>query len=105
MTIHESQGLTFEAVYIVRTTSARSHVLTSVPHTVVAIFRHTKTCVCFTDCENDDATARLISNAEKATTHTNTEYNLQMAIKNGDERVRDALVAFLRQKSPLPDTQ
>lgn len=95
LTIHESQGLTFETVYIVRTTTAPSQVTQSVPHAVVAISRHTKTCVYFTDRKTDDATARLITRAEKATDCDIQQYNIKMAMRSGDERVRDAIIATL----------
>lgn len=87
LTIHEAQGQTFENVVIVRTIPKKSHLLASVPHAVVAISRHTKTCVYFTDNADDDATARLIKRAEMATPEDIRDYNLRMALSRGDEAV------------------
>lgn len=89
MTIHEAQGQTFENVVIVRTTSKPSHLLQSVPHAVVAISRHTKTCVYYTDTANNDASARLISMAEMATEEKIRDYNLRMAIRSGDATIHN----------------
>ncbi|KAL0812196.1 hypothetical protein ABMA28_009571 [Loxostege sticticalis] len=104
LTIHESQGLTFETVYIICTTAARKKIHKSIPHAVVAISRHTKTCIYYTDTINDDATARLITRVERATDCKIINYNLRMAIQNGNERVRDAIIAFQEQKPPSPNS-
>ena len=93
LTIHEAQGQTFETVIIVRTVPKKSHLLQSVPHAVVAISRHTKTCVYYTDSSNDDATARLILRAERATMDNIRDYNLRMAMRWGDEAVRDKIIS------------
>lgn len=97
LTIHEAQGLTYETVVIVRTTSRQTDLIKSVPHAVVAISRHTKSCTYYTDSTNDDATARLILRSENATTTRIQEYNLKMAIRRGDEKVRDGILRSLRE--------
>ncbi|XP_060809452.1 uncharacterized protein LOC132901769 [Amyelois transitella] len=94
LTIHEAQGRTFETVVIVRTTSKKSNLLMSVPHAVVAISRHTKTCVYYVDNTKNDAVARFIQRAERATDASIRDYNLKMAIWNGDDVTRDSILAF-----------
>lgn len=92
LTIHEAQGQTFESVVIMRTIPKKSHLLQSVPHAVVAISRHTRTCVYYTDNADEDATARLISRAERAAPERIRDYNLRMAMRRGDTAVRDKLI-------------
>jgi hypothetical protein len=93
LTIHEAQGQTFDHVVIVQTIpNKQSILLQSVPHAVVAVSRHKKTCVYHTDNPNDDATARLILRAESATEANIRDYNIRMAMRRGDEAVRDRLI-------------
>lgn len=100
LTIHEAQGLTSESVIIVRTTEKRSNITCSVPHAVVAISRHTKTCVYYTDRRVDDAIARLIIRTENAATAKIWEYNIMMAMRSGDTEVRDLLIEKRNSKAP-----
>ncbi|XP_063823084.1 uncharacterized protein LOC135073021 [Ostrinia nubilalis] len=96
LTIHEAQGLTFREVVIVRTTSKKSHLLQSVPHAVVAISRHTDSCTYYTDNVKNDATARLISSTERATTAKILDYNLKMTIRRGDCKTRDTILEMCK---------
>jgi ribonuclease HI len=93
LTIHEAQGRTFETVIVVRTTTKKSKLPQSVPHAVVAISRHTKTCVYYVDNTKHDAIARFIQRAERATAASIRDYNLKMAIWNGDDKIRDCILA------------
>lgn len=97
LTIHEAQGLTYETVVLVRTNSRKSHLIESVPHAVVAVSRHTKTCVYYTDSIKDDAIARLILNAEAATEARIRDYNLKMAIRNGDHKITSQMMDAMRR--------
>ncbi|XP_069361305.1 uncharacterized protein [Maniola hyperantus] len=92
-TIHEAQGATFETVVIVRTTQKKIQLLDSVPHAVVAVSRHTKSCTYYTD-DSSDATALFISKAVKATSNTIRDYNIKMAIRGGDEAVLRKLLTI-----------
>ncbi|XP_046977641.1 uncharacterized protein LOC124543461 [Vanessa cardui] len=91
LTIHEAQGRTYERVYVIRTTGKVNSLIQSVPHAVVALSRHTKTCVYYTDSTHEDAIARLISRAERATEEAIRDYNLKMAIWNRDKTIIQSL--------------
>ncbi|XP_053618054.1 uncharacterized protein LOC128679687 [Plodia interpunctella] len=93
LTIHEAQGRTFDTVIIARTTTKNSKLPQSVPHAVVAISRHTKTCVYYVDNKKNDAVARFIQRAERATDASIRDYNLKMAIWHGDDKTRDNILA------------
>lgn len=90
-TIHEAQGLTYEHVVIVRTENRKLKVAESVPHAVVAISRHTKTCVYYADNTENDAVARFIRIAERATAEKIQKYNIEMAMKSRDQVVLNQL--------------
>lgn len=90
LTIHEAQGLTFEKVVIVRTLTDKLELHDSVPHAVVAVSRHTVSCVYYTD-DSEDATGRFIKRALAAGSKRIIEYNLKMAIKQRDYSVVEAL--------------
>lgn len=83
MTIHESQGLTFDHVVIVRPTTKPLPIFGSQPHAVVAISRHRKTCVYYSDVV-DDAIGRMVSDACKATDAELRDYNCKNAIASDD---------------------
>ncbi|CAK1604660.1 unnamed protein product [Parnassius mnemosyne] len=90
LTVHEAQGLTYGTVVIMRTTTEKHKIYDSVQHAVVAVSRHTVSCVYYTD-DCDDATGRLIESAMAATTNRIKEYNLKMALKSRDAAVVEAL--------------
>lgn len=102
LTIHEAQGLTYDTVVIVRTTTNPSKLPQSVPHAVVAISRHTKNCTYYTDSATDDATARLILRAENATATEIVDYNLKMSIRRGDDSTRDKILQVSRELGTNP---
>lgn len=91
-TIHEAQGLTFKSVIIVKTSKAKIHLHSSVSHAVVAITRHTGSCVYYTASREEDATARFILRALSATTSKIRDYNINMAIRSRNLEVADALL-------------
>lgn len=84
LTIHEAQGLTTERVVIVRTEAAPGQICGSVPHAVVAISRHTGSCVYYSDNTEGDAIARFIQRTESADAASIVEYNLKMAMRCRD---------------------
>lgn len=86
LTIHEAQGLTYPYVVIVRTTANKLSLYNSVPHAVVAVTRHTNTCVYYTD-DSGDAIARLIRRAESATDTKIRDHNLKMAIQDRNRTI------------------
>nr|QHA33738.1 polyprotein [Atrato Virga-like virus 2] len=61
LTIHEAQGLTFQHVICVRTNSKALMLYDKVEYAIVAISRHTKSFVYYSD--QSDAITRLIDNA------------------------------------------
>lgn len=91
LTIHEAQGLSYAAVVIVNTTDRKQRIHDSVPHAVVAISRHTDSCVYYTDI-NDDAISKIIRRALGEGEQGILDYNLKMAIKNRDALVVSALL-------------
>ncbi|CAK1600501.1 unnamed protein product [Parnassius mnemosyne] len=90
LTVNEAQGLTYGTVVIMRTTTEKHKIYDSVQHAVVAVSRHTVSCVYYTD-DCDDATGRLIESAMAATTNRIKEYNLKMALRSRDAAVVEAL--------------
>lgn len=97
LTIHEAQGLTCETVVIVSPTPFQKvPILNSIPHAVVAISRHTKTCVYYTDRTKDNAIARLMMRADRASEKAIMDYTLKMAMRDGNETVRDNVASSLR---------
>lgn len=91
LTIHEAQGLTYETVVIVRTTARRQQLHESVPHAVVAVSRHTVSCVYYTD-DGEDATGRFVRRAMTASTKEIMSYNAKMAMKRRDTAVVEAIL-------------
>lgn len=91
LTIHEAQGLTYESVFIIRTMATKLRLHDSVPHAVVAVSRHTNTCVYYTDF-SEDAVGRFVIRAMNATAEKMVDYNLKMAIKSRDAPVVEALL-------------
>ncbi|CAH1637438.1 unnamed protein product [Spodoptera littoralis] len=63
----------------------------SVPHAVVAISRHTDSCVYYTDI-NDDAVSKIIRRALGEGEQGILDYNLKMGVKNRDAPVVGALL-------------
>lgn len=90
-TIHEAQGLTFENVVIVRTTERKTNVHDEIPHAIVAVSRHTISCTYYTD-DITDAIAQLLSRASSASLKDIREYNIKMAIRDGNEEVARRLM-------------
>lgn len=91
-TIHEAQGLTFKSVIIVRTAKKKTQLHSSVSHAVVAITRHTHSCVYYTAGCEDDATARFMQRALSATSSQIKDYNINMAIRSRNLVVADSLL-------------
>lgn len=92
LTIHEAQGLTSERVYIIQTNPFRLRLHESIPHAVVALSRHTNTCVYVTD-HSDDAIGRFIEKAMAATSERIREHNLGMAMSHRDMTIVDEMLA------------
>lgn len=90
LTIHEAQGLTYESVIAIKT-KANMSLHESVPHAVVAISRHTGTFIYYADDTENDAISRFVRRASAATPRTIKDYNLQMAIKDRNAAVVEAL--------------
>lgn len=90
LTIHEAQGLTYESVIAIKT-KPKMKLHESVSHAVVAISRHTGTFVYYADDIEDDAISRFVRRASAASPKTIKEYNLQMAIKDRNAAVMEAL--------------
>uniref|UniRef100_A0A2A4JSE8 (+)RNA virus helicase C-terminal domain-containing protein n=1 Tax=Heliothis virescens TaxID=7102 RepID=A0A2A4JSE8_HELVI len=95
LTIHEAQGLTYDSVIIINTKSRRLQIHDSVSHAVVAVSRHTVSCVYYTD-DADDATGRFIKRAMDAPTKTVVEYNLKTAMQHRDSTVMLPLLALAK---------
>ncbi|XP_050563196.1 uncharacterized protein LOC118276113 isoform X1 [Spodoptera frugiperda] len=91
LTIHEAQGLSSAKVVVVNTATKRQKIHDSVPHAVVAISRHTHSCIYYTD-NCDDAISKLIRRAAEESDHRIMDYNLKMAIKHRDAAVLGALL-------------
>uniref|UniRef100_A0A2A4JHJ8 (+)RNA virus helicase C-terminal domain-containing protein n=1 Tax=Heliothis virescens TaxID=7102 RepID=A0A2A4JHJ8_HELVI len=53
LTIHEAQGQTYPTVVIINTADKKIGLHDSIPHAVVAVSRHTNTCVYYTDIHDD----------------------------------------------------
>ncbi|CAH2083697.1 unnamed protein product [Euphydryas editha] len=87
MTIHEAQGQTREGVIIIQTKTRRLRIHDSIPHAVVAVTRHTKTCVYYTD-DGGDAIGRFVQRAVEATSKEILEHTLRMAIQKRYRRHR-----------------
>ena len=96
MTIHESQGQTFSDVVIVRTGGERLRIHESVSHAVVAVTRHTNTCVYYSD-DNGDAIGTFISRAVGASSTEVVEANIKGAMSNRDDRIIQALLQRLKE--------
>ncbi|PZC76862.1 hypothetical protein B5X24_HaOG204044 [Helicoverpa armigera] len=86
LTIYEAQGLTYDNVVIINTKSRKLQIHDSVSHAVVAVSRHTASCVYYTD-DADDATGRFIKRAMDAPIKTVVEYNLKTAMQHRDSTV------------------
>ena len=91
LTIHEAQGLTYDSVIIINTKSRRLQIHDSISHAVVAVSRHTVSCVYYTD-DADDAIGRFAKRAMDAPTKTVVDYNLKTAMQHRDAPVVDALL-------------
>lgn len=95
LTIHEAQGLTCDSVIIINTKSRRLQIHDSISHAVVAVSRHTVSCVYYTD-DADDATGRFARRAMDAPTKTVVDYNLKTAIQHRDAAVMEALLKLAK---------
>lgn len=95
LTIHEAQGATYDSVIIINTKSRRLQVHDSISHAVVALSRHTVSCVYYTD-DADDATGRLVKRAMDAPTKMVVEYNLKTAMQHRDAVVVEALLTLAK---------
>ncbi|XP_050553864.1 uncharacterized protein LOC126911310 [Spodoptera frugiperda] len=91
LTVHEAQGLSCAAVVVVNTAQRKQRIHDSVPHAVVAISRHTDSCVYYTDV-SDDAISKFIRRAAGESEQGILDYNLKMAIRNRDATVVGALL-------------
>ncbi|XP_050563633.1 uncharacterized protein LOC126913011 [Spodoptera frugiperda] len=91
MTIHEAQGLTCDSVIIINTKSRRLQVHNSVSHAVVAVSRHTNSCVYYSD-DAEDAIGRFAKKAMDAPTKTVVDYNLKTAMQHRDASVIEPLL-------------
>lgn len=101
LTIHEAQGLTFDSVIIINTKSRRLQIHDSISHAVVAVSRHTVSCVYYTD-DADDATGRFAKRAMDAPTKTVVEYNLKTAMRHRDAVVVEALLRLAKSLVSRP---
>ncbi|GBP29741.1 hypothetical protein EVAR_94579_1 [Eumeta japonica] len=81
LTIHETQGLTSEGTVIVRV-AAKHKLHDSVPHVLVAIGRHTVSCMHYT-ADGKDAIGRFMKRAVAASEIKDN--NSKMAIRNSDD--------------------
>lgn len=95
LTIHEAQGLTSESVIIINTKSRRISLHDSVPHAVVAVSRHTVSCVYYTDTD-DDAIGRFANRAMKASAIKVVNYNLKVALYHEDRAVANSLIKIAK---------
>lgn len=98
-TIHEAQGLTFSNVIIIKTTG-KTQLHSSVSHSVVAVTRHTGSCVYYTASREGDATAQFIQKALSATTGQIMDYNINMGIRSRDLAVVDVLLEVGGSEKP-----
>ncbi|CAH2104871.1 unnamed protein product [Euphydryas editha] len=94
MTIHEAQGQTSEEVIVIQTRAKRLKIHDSVSHAVVAVSRHTKTCVYYAD-DRDDAIGRFVGRASEASTKEILEHTLKMAIHHRDTAIIEDVLAQL----------
>ncbi|CAH2096614.1 unnamed protein product [Euphydryas editha] len=104
MTIHEAQGQTREGVIIIQTKTRRLRIHDSIPHAVVAVTRHTKTCVYYTD-DGGDAIGRFVQRAVEATSKEILEHTLKMAIQKRDTAVIEDVLGQLRSPSGRAGTE
>lgn len=104
LTIHEAQGLTCENVVIVNTKSSKLSVHESVPHAIVAVSRHTASCVYYSD-QDDDAIARFAIRAMEASLLTIVGYNLRMAQEHQNKTVSSHLGTVIRYMTQAPAVQ
>ncbi|CAH2083953.1 unnamed protein product [Euphydryas editha] len=104
MTIHEAQGQTRERVIIVQTKARRLRIHDSVPHAVVAVTRHTKTCIYYTD-DGGDAIGLFVQKAVEATSKEILEHTLKMAIQKRDTAVIENVLEQLRSLSGKTGTE
>ncbi|XP_075990359.1 uncharacterized protein LOC142986010 [Anticarsia gemmatalis] len=91
LTVHEAQGLQQPSVIMVRMSTRDIKIYQSVPHAVVALSRHTKSLVYYTDGA-DDALSTLMKKAIRQTPTEITEYNTKMAILNRDNNIISQLI-------------
>ncbi|GBP71563.1 hypothetical protein EVAR_42028_1 [Eumeta japonica] len=89
LTIHEAQGLTSQGTIIVRTTT-KQKLHDSVSYGVVAITRHTVSCLYSTD-DGDDPVYRFVNRALAASDERIYKNNAKMAIQNRDSMVMTVL--------------
>lgn len=99
LTVHEAQGLTYDRVYIIRTTTMKSQLRSSVPHALVAISRHKRSCTYLTDSTAEDAIANLITKTRIATDKEIMDYNLKMALRARDWTLINTLTTQSEPKS------
>ena len=97
LTIHEAQGQTRGHVIIVRIRGARIRIHESIPHAVVAVTRHTDTCVYYSD-DGGDAIGNFISRAVGASAREILEHNLRMSMTSRDNTVMESLVKRLHSQ-------
>lgn len=100
MTIHEAQGQTSENVIVVQTRAERLSIHDSVSHAVVAVTRHTNTCVYYSD-NKDDAIGHFVRRAVEANSKQILEHSLKMAIHNRDAVVIEDVLAKLAADAVL----
>ncbi|CAH2105844.1 unnamed protein product [Euphydryas editha] len=94
LTIHEAQGQTYEDVIVLQTKTRRLRIHDSVSHAVVAVTRHTNTCVYYTD-DCDDAIGRFVARAAETTEKEILEHSLKMAIHHRDTAVIESVLDML----------
>ncbi|GBP81634.1 hypothetical protein EVAR_74896_1 [Eumeta japonica] len=85
LTIHKAQSLTSEGTVIVRI-AAKYKIHDSVSHAVVAITRHTVSCVYHTE-DGEHAIGRFIRRAVAASENKIKDNNAKIAIRNRDKRI------------------
>ena len=99
LTINESQGLTYEFVVIIQTKAIKNALHDSISHAIVALTRHTKGCIYYTDAE-EDAIGRFIRRANEGSVTDIVEHNIKMAISYRDEEAMD----ILRKQLTVPQS-
>lgn len=104
LTIHEAQGLTYDSVIIINTKSRRLQIHESISHAVVAVSRHTVSCVYYSD-DADDATGRFARKAMDAPTKMVVEYNLKTAMQHRDAAVMENLLRLAKSLVSRHHTQ